>query len=196
MDAILKAVPGLVTGLLGVVAAYIWYTGPGGRWLAPGALALLAIVGWVLHRVGVGRIRRGPVESIPLLEGWGLLVVAGAALGTAIGIVLAVNLANLTPQGAPAEQKELVTATIGALSGFVTASLVKGLEDIGALVAAKVKGDFEAAYNGCFPNASSTGTDDRITRGYRALYLDDDAASGWGFSARRDRAKVLAEVGC
>jgi hypothetical protein len=106
MEAFFKAVPGLAAALLGVVVAYLWFNFPGVPWAPVVVLGALVAVGYAVLAAGRRRIRRDPVGSLPFLEAWGLLILAGGALGAAILVILAVVLARLTPVGNAAEQKE------------------------------------------------------------------------------------------
>jgi hypothetical protein len=180
MSTAAKAVPGLLAGLAGVLAAYLWFNLPGLPWLPVVLLIAAIVVGYGVHRLGVGRIRSDPCGSVPYLEAWSLVILAIGALGAAVVVVLAVLLARLTPDNTPLEQKELLTAGFGACSAFATAAFVKGLDDFGALLAHKIGADFQAELARCYP-------------GYRALYLPE---SGWGHKARRERAAVFADLPC
>src|SRR5437016_2292534 len=116
MDAVWKALPALIAGLIGILAAYLWFSWSGPQWLPALGLAAVALLGYVAHWAGEGMIRPSPIRSVPFLEAWGLLLMASGALGAAIVVVLAVLLARLTPVGTPADQKALLSAAIGALS--------------------------------------------------------------------------------
>jgi hypothetical protein len=189
MSAAAKAIPGLLAGLVGVLAAYLWFNFPGLPWLPVVLLIAAVVVGYGVHRFGVGRIRSDPCGSVPYLEAWALVILAIGALGAAVVVVLAVLLARLAPDNTPLEQKELLTAGFGACSAFVTAAFVKGLDDFGALLAEKIAADFRAELADCYPAA---GEGEEASAGYRALYLEPD----WGYKARRERATVFANLRC
>jgi hypothetical protein len=190
MSTAAKAVPGLLAGLAGVLAAYLWFNLPGLPWLPVVLLIAAIVVGYGVHRLGVGRIRSDPYGSVPYLEAWSLVILAIGALGAAVVVVLAVLLARLTPDNTPLEQKELLTAGFGACSAFATAAFVKGLDDFGALLAHKIGADFQAELARCYP---PPGDGEEASPGYRALYLPE---SGWGYKARRERAAVFADLPC
>lgn len=193
MASLLKLAPALAAALFGVFIAFLWYQAPAAGLVIGVVVVGIALVGWAAHGAGLAQRRTDPVRSVRFLEAWGLVYVAVAAIGTAVGIVLAVYLAGRTPEGTPAETKQLYTAAITALTTFVTGWLVKGLEDLDGVLAERIKGEFRDAYANCYIPAPS----DPPSNAYLALYVEEaPGASGWGWSARRARAEVLAATPC
>lgn len=188
MSALVKAVPGLVAAVLGVLLAYLWFNMPEIRWLPIAVVVVLAVLGWLFRRYGKSRIRTNPIGSIVFLEAWALTVLALGAAGAAVAIVLAVFLSDLTPDGTPSATKELLSAAVAAVTAFSAAVLIKGLDDFGEELGKTIAGAFVSALQQCVP-ATPEGA---ATEEYRALYSSQfGGEEGWDRKARRVRAAAL-----
>jgi hypothetical protein len=190
--ALLKALPAALAGIIGVVAAWLAFQQPLLGVLAGIALAGVAIYGWRGRSSGKALLRgpdRQPVGALPLLERWVAYVIAIGGLASGALILVAFFLAKLTPQGTDEDVKQLITAAIGVVSTLITASVVKGLDDFGALTSDPIESDFQEAYKGCFEPDSNE---------WRAIYDDNfGGKEGWGSpEARRARAAAVAGKPC
>lgn len=192
--ALSKGLPAAIAGILGVVVAWLWFQGPVLGVIAGVILAAIAWSGWngrqrgraLLHGPGSSR---DPVAAVPLIEKWTAFALAGGAFGAGLLIVLAVELAKFTEGKIDPDDKQLVTAAFGVVTALITGSLVKGLEDFGALTSEPVHSDFQTAYKGCF---------DSSTDEWLAIYGESfGGKEGWGSAdGRRARAAFVAKKPC
>ena len=190
MTTLIKAIPALLVAALGAVFAWMWLilmpTAP----FVPILIgAGIAVVGFALRALGRGRVRSAPEAGLPLLEAWALTILAVGSLVAGFVIVVAVWLAGQTPTGTPETTKQVITAVVTGFTAFLSASFIKGFEDFDALIATSVKTDLQAAFASCTYPAESAG--------WKALNANyAPGATGWGFNARRARAKILATTPC
>ncbi len=181
MSAMLKALPGLIAAIAGVGLAWLAYQTSVSLAVPIVVTAAVMLIGFVSRRVGQTQLRKNPNGALPLLEGWSLTLLAVPAIAVAASIVVAVWLAQQTPEGTPADTKQVLTASAAAVTGFLSAAFIKAFDDFDGVLGGGIAKDFLNAFEPCnFATSSEE---------YRAVYADTVAgASGWGFAARRKRA--------
>lgn len=182
--AMTQAVLTLVVGLAGVAGAWLYFRF--GIW-APLLIGLpLIVIGWIANRVGQGKLARDPVGALPWLEAWVLFPAVLAALGAAAVLLLTIE---LTPEKTtPSPTKELITQAVTLLTAFIVAVIVKQMDDADKLVSGHIKGVFNRMLEPKIPQNNA-----EARRALQAPQFSQDA-EGWGWEARRVRAKVLARA--
>jgi hypothetical protein len=174
----------LVIGLAGVAGAWLYFQF---GFVAP-VLAVLpmAIVGLVADRIGQAKVAHNPPGALPWLEAWVLLPAVVAGLGAAV--VLTVTIL-LTPESTtPSPGKELITQAITLITAFIVAAVVKQMDDADKLVSGHVKDAFIRELNSKIPQDNT-----EARRALQAPQFNQDV-DGWGWEARRARARVLARA--
>ena len=155
-------------------------------WLIPIALlGLSALVAWALFRAGKARTKTDPQSAVRLMSvrlALGLLLAGGAS-----ALIIAISVWLGAPEKASAQTKELLTASVAALTALITAIFIKDAETADeAWVAKPVADAFQEAFKGEFDGGS---------RGQLAVFGGNfEGHDGWGYEARRARARAIAEA--
>lgn len=175
----------LVVGLGGVGLAALWFYVS--ALLAVAAPIVVALVGLGIDWFARRKLNDDdPVAAAKWINGWVLVPLAIGASATAAAIVLAVEWN--AGKDAPLEREKLFAAAIAAVGAFLTAAFIKGAEEADEKwVGARFKKLFQTHY---IPKLKPGQMADNVEKAVRA-----EAAlgfSGWGRSARNQRAEIVA----
>jgi hypothetical protein len=187
MSSVLASVATGLPALLGVLGGILILVGTRGAWLVAFGGLVLACIFLLFGRLTIGRF---PILGFVLIQMWILAAISVMALGTAGVLWLTIH----APEwfgGASDDRKEALS---GALMGAVTAYLaLLWTEDISAGEGPFWPStQFRSALSTAFSNHTRRPNHD--TREYDAIFLDRVRAggpSGWGFTARLERAKII-----
>jgi hypothetical protein len=185
MDKALKALLALVVAILSVACAWLFFQS---RWeITSIILGIGLLVGLACYFGGKQALPNQPVRAVKLMEGWILAPLMIAVLAGAAIIYIGVWLEP--PENAPVDTEKLLAAASSALSVFLTTSFIDGVAEADTdWVGTPIRKAFEKAYH--------------RTTGKRPLQPDSPAehwvfspdvggVTGWGFKARRRRAREL-----
>lgn len=174
------ALPALGVALAGVGLAWLGFKT---IWVVPLVLvAGVAGISQALFLAGKARVKRSPTTAIRLM-GSRLLVPGSLAAGAA-GLLIAIAVTLNPGEDASAQTKELLTASVAALTGFFTTLFIKDAESADEKwVAAPIAAVFETAFAGTFEPESP---------GALAVFAGTFAGhTGWGPEARAARAQAV-----
>jgi hypothetical protein len=183
---------GLLVSAGGLGIVYFWRSG------RPFATVLIvaafAILGWLFGFLGEEQLPSRPGAAMVFLEFWILLPCAIASPVVAAIIWAGIMLAPRV--GDSDAQKELLKAAFATVAGFLTAVALKSFEDADAnFLASHIKKVFQKHYKRC-PDTSP------MEPAAIVIYFAEDSrgelqvqsdAKGWGFKARHERARAIAE---
>lgn len=146
MTKLLLAFPAFVIAVMGIALAMIWFVVGWERVLL--TAVVIAIVGWLIDLLARKFvIANYPVLAVWMMEFWVLCPGAVAAVAAALLIILNVSLKPGEAAGMPAEQKELLSAVLTALTGLLTAAFIKSADDADSnWIAPHVRDSFYAKY--------------------------------------------------
>jgi hypothetical protein len=186
---LIKYGPSLAVGLGGVAVAALWFY----VWKPLAfALPLIAVLGGLAcdRRARTRLAKDDPVSAAKWINGWFLVPFALALIAAGLVIIVAVA---LDPGSMPPPQrKEVFSAAAAAIGAFLVAAFVKGAEEADdEWVGDRFKKRFQARYGGTFPTPQGgTAPDAQL-----AVKSDADLGfSGWGRSARKRRAEIVARA--
>ncbi len=181
MNKLLRAFLALLVALLGVGGAWAYFTFNATVSIAIAVVGILVgLLGFVSYLLGRSMLPNQPVRAVQFMELWILGPVVLAALGGAFIIFLGVRLSP--GEDASTQTEKLLAATFAAISGFLTTVLIDSVVKAeGSLVGEPIKKAFHAAYK----------EDERLDGDEQRWVYGEDyrGVSGWGFTARRQRAK-------
>lgn len=190
-----SAVVCLAVALSGALIAWLWLTHH--PWLAVVPFAALVILGYFGDRAARTRLLpTKPVASVWWMECWIFVPSVAAAFTSGVLIFLGVWLEP--SQTATVEQKKLLAAISGALGAFAATLIINAAQDVDVnFMSGHVRKAFQARYKRRVSGASPEP---------RVCYLRPDSecerwvfsedyrdVHGWGWSARHERARKIAE---
>lgn len=183
MTAIKNALPGLVVAAGGAGLAWLGYRV--WAWLPVVIVAVVALAGYLFHRVGRGRLATAPVRGAQLMQ-WRFLMPLALGAGAA-GLLIALAVWFEPVEGTSTETKKLLAASLGALTAFLTAAWIKsGEEAAEQWIATPIKAAFQSVFATRFQS-------DPEGVPAQALFNDTWQGRGWKTTAdRRARAVAVA----
>ncbi len=192
MSRVLTALPALVAAY-GGVAVYI-YARDDGALAAIVALVVLIAVGTFLLKTGEWQLGSQPELGVVLMSGWIVALIAAGAGLTALFLWVGLELPDWITSGKVTDEvKEMSKVLLGAVTAFAgvlfTEDLDKADGDLWPSTKTKIAlGEkFEGRFDGQSPEYQAVYEDRVRPRGDEIREI-----KGWGFTARRKRAKILA----
>jgi hypothetical protein len=189
----------LAVALAGVALALAWFHGY--RWLAIIGAILAVLSGALLERLGARSLPGDPVRAARLMEFWVISPAAVSAL--AAMIVIAVSVRLTAPKDAPPVTTELLAATAGALTAFLSSAFIDWAGDKDdSRTADRIRDRFYDHYKRA-DDAHPVGfsPDKKLyyfeaeSEGELWVYSDEHGGiTGWGHGARRKRAAAIAAL--
>lgn len=177
----MAAVVAMCVALAGASMAFLWFYVTWGIAIAVIITLLVALAGWILGRVGPGRVATAPRKAMRLMEWQILLPAALAAAGAAAIIIIEIHLTEKKDWSD--EAKGIITALSAAITTAIGALLVKGAETYDeSWLAPPIKKAFEE------------GLKDRFipgTPGDQALY---NLQGNWDRADRRTRLDRIEDA--
>lgn len=183
---------GLLVSAGGLGIAYFWSSG------RPFATLLIvlasAILGWLFGFLGEEQLPAKPKAAMILLEFWILLPCSIAS--PVVAVIIGAGILLAPRVGDSDAQKELLKAAFATVAGFLTAIALKSFEDADAnFLASHIKKVFQRHYKRCLDGT-------QMEPAATVIYFAEDSrgelqvqsdAKGWGFKARHERARAIAE---
>lgn len=188
LSEVLVPLRALVIALVGVGLAWTWFKG---YWWLVVLISIASIFSGILfERHGAGQLPGDPLRAVRMMEFWVLSPAAVSAL--AAMIVVAVSVALTAPKGTPTATKELLTATSGALTAFLTSAFIDWTGDKDdSRTANRIRDQFYAHYQRA-DTSHTPGRHDNVyyfeagSVGERWVYSNEfGGITGWGYDARR-----------
>lgn len=181
MAGLFKALPALLVAVAGVGLAWLGYEA---HWAMSAVLVFsIVVIAEAIYRSGRAAVRSSPVSAIPRIEA--RILVFGAIAAGASALLIFVGVEFEPDKQASEQTKQLLAASAGALTAFITALWVKNAEEADEeWISSTVRADFHREFADVFPNDSP---------GANAVFAGDfGGESGWGREARRVRAEAVA----
>ena len=179
-DTIAAALPALLVALAGVGIAWLLFYGRGT--VAIAAVLVVTATGWLGDRAGRRALPARPVRARLAMELYLLVPISLASFVAGLLIWLAVYFAE--DKSWSQEKKELIAATAGALTTFLSSAFIKGIEDADEKgVAVRIRNAFREAYE-----APDSIPDPDVRR---RLF---DLNRSWSRQKRKELARAIQDV--
>lgn len=178
-----RGLPALIGVLWGIS---LYQPGLRDSWYPLVALVLAVIV-LVLGRAAMGR---WPILGWLLIELWTIAAISLMAIGTVFVLWLTVNSPDWFPLDEP-ERKAISGALVGAVTTYIAVLWTKEIQDASGTFwpGTQFRNAVRSAFGPNHPYAPAGGSRAREA-------IDEDRVKqgpeGWGFTARLERAKILA----
>jgi hypothetical protein len=180
----MKGIPSLVGVLLGIILyrpVILWV-------LVISAITIISIIFLWRGRKVIGE---RPQEGRMFIEVWVLSAIAVMSLCTLGNLWLTVNAPSLIP-GEEAEVNAVSSTLVGAVTAFLAILWTKDIEQTTGPFWPSTQ--FKKAISAAFSTEAKKPNGD--TREYEAIFEDyvrNNGPSGWDFTARHDRARILED---
>jgi hypothetical protein len=182
MILLLAPLRALAVAIVGVLLAWMWTRGLG--WWSVAIAVAGFVLGLLSDWIGQRSLPSHPVAAVEWLEFWLLSPLMLAAAGSAVVIIVAIELA--VPEGTDPHTKQLIAALAAGITAFVTSGFISWAGDQkDSTLADHIQQVFEKAY------LNSTFTDEGERWVYSAWV---HGITGWGRPARLARARGIAKT--